>query len=130
MQSALEDLILFRNTMQIANGHLDDFKHAVRKAVEFVEEHGPQLMVDVFIDEERMLAYSYQLYRDSESVLAHWQMSDPYIRGVMEHCTVQRFDVYGQPDEAVLAGIRSMDSEAIPLTINPRFVGFARFVGP
>ncbi|WP_235883617.1 hypothetical protein [Saccharopolyspora elongata] len=113
--------------MQIADGHLEGFRLAVRQAVEFVEEHGPQLMVDVFIDEEHMVAYSYQLYRDSDAILTHWQMSDPYIRGVMEHCTVRQFDVYGQPDEAVLEGVRSMANEGIPLTINPRFVGFARF---
>ncbi|MCI2421935.1 hypothetical protein MOQ72_31325 [Saccharopolyspora sp. K220] len=128
MLSSDEGPILFRNTMQIATGHLEDFRLDVRKAVEFVAEHGPQLMVDVFIDEERMLAYSYQLYRDSESILMHWQMSDPYIREVMAHCTVRQFDVYGEPDEAVLEGVRSMGDDGVPVTINPRFVGFARFL--
>lgn len=59
--------ILFRNTVRIADGHLEDFKQAVRRAVAFVDEHGPQLIVDVFIDEQRMLAYSFQLYRDWDS---------------------------------------------------------------
>ena len=81
--------ILFHNTMKITDGHLDQFRAAVRRAVEFVEEHGPQLMVQVFVDEQTMEAHSFQLYRDSASVLAHWAMSDPYIQDVMAHCHIE-----------------------------------------
>lgn len=38
----------------------DAFRHAVARAVAFAEEHGPQLMVEVFIDEDRMPAYSFR----------------------------------------------------------------------
>lgn len=110
-------------------GHLEGFKEAVEKAVRFVEEHGPQLMVEVFIDEAQMLAYSYQLYSDSESVLKHWQLSDPYIQGVMQHCTVEAFDVYGEPDEAVMQGLRSGGNEQMPVTFTPWFTGFYRLGG-
>ncbi|MEV4645648.1 hypothetical protein [Saccharopolyspora sp. NPDC049357] len=127
MLNSDEGPILFRNTMRITDGHLDEFKAAVRKAVEFVEERGPQLMVDVFIDEERMLAYSYQLYRDSDAIREHWRLSDPYIRGVMEHCEVERFDVHGNPDQAVRDGLRPMAESGTPLTITERTTGFARF---
>ena len=54
-------------------------------------------MAETFTDEQRLLAYSFQLYRDSESILIHWKMSDLHIREVMEHCSVQRLDVYGGP---------------------------------
>lgn len=122
-----EGPILFRNTMRIFDGHLAEFTSEVRRAVEFVEEHGPQLMVDVFIDEERMLAYSYQLYRDSDAIREHWRLSDPYIRGVMEHCEVERFDVHGHPDDGIREGMRPMADGGTPFTITQRAVGFARF---
>ena len=56
MKTANSSTILFRNTMRITDGHLDGFRHAIAQAVAFAQEHGPQLMVEVFIDEERMLA--------------------------------------------------------------------------
>ena len=59
-------------------------------------------MVQTFIDEEHMQAVSYQLYRDSESILLHWRLADPFIAKVMEHCTVADFQVHGEPNETVL----------------------------
>ena len=121
METTAEGPILFRNTMRITEGHLAPFREAIERAVRFVEEHGPQLMVDVFVDEQAGLAYSFQLYRDSDAVLTHWQLSDPYIQEVMAHCTVEAFEVYGQPDRRVLDGM------GIDFTHVPRLVGFERF---
>ncbi|MDI2028855.1 hypothetical protein QFW96_09545 [Saccharopolyspora sp. TS4A08] len=128
MLTSDEGPILFHNTMKIAAGHLDQFVEAVRRAVAFAEVHGPQLMVDVHVDEERMLAHSFQLYRDSDAIREHWRLSDPYIRGVMEHCEVERFEVYGAPDDAVREGLQPMAESGIPLTITGRTAGFARFL--
>ncbi|PJE99258.1 hypothetical protein CUT44_05715 [Streptomyces carminius] len=119
--------LLFRNTMRIADGRLEDFRDAVVRAVEFARRHGPQLMVETFIDEERMLAHSFQLYRDSDAVRAHWRLADPYIREVMEHCRVERFEVFGEPDDEVAAGVRAALGGQCPLTFAPRAAGFVRF---
>jgi hypothetical protein len=124
MELKPDEMLLFCNTMRITQGHLEGFKGTVREAVEFAEQHGPQLMVQTFIDEQQMLAYSFQLYRDSESVLVHWQLSDPYISKVMEHCTVEKFDVYGQPSEEVMEGLNRLGERLT--TVKPRLVGFVR----
>lgn len=118
------DTILFHNTMRIHDGHRERFDDAVRRAVEFVEAHGPQLMVQVFVDSERGEAHSFQLYPDSDAVLAHWSMSDPFIREVMEHCTVASFETYGAMSDAVLDGLRS--GTAGGATVRPPLTGFAR----
>ncbi|NGN62794.1 hypothetical protein G5C51_02610 [Streptomyces sp. A7024] len=120
-------LLLFRNTMRITEGHLDAFRRAIEQGVGYVEEHGPQLMVEVFIDEEQHLAHSFQLFRDSDAVRAHWKMSDPYIQEVMKHCSIERFEIFGEPDPDVLAGIR--DATGADLRIAPRHTGFVRFGG-
>ncbi|MBF6099101.1 hypothetical protein IU510_13550 [Nocardia cyriacigeorgica] len=117
--------ILFHNTMRITDGHLEEFAAAVKRAVAFVEEHGPQLMVQVFLDEERGLAHSFQLYPDSDAVLRHWQLSDPYIQDVMAHCTVQSFDTYGELSDEVIEGLRS--GPAGEPTVRPALTGFTRF---
>lgn len=117
--------ILFHNTMKVTEGHLDPFKEALRQAVDFVREHGPQLMVQVFIDEDRGVAHSFQLYPDSQAVLDHWVLSDPYIDAVMAHCTVESFENYGQMSEEVLTGLR--DSVGDPGSTRPLLTGFTRF---
>ena len=119
------EMILFRNTMLIREGQLEAFKRAIAAAVDFVERNGPQLMVQTFIDEQQMLAVSYQLYRDSEAILEHWRLSDPYIAEVMAHCAVVDFQIHGEPSEAVLTRMRPMleDGRA---TITPRLAGFVR----
>ncbi|MFI9537875.1 hypothetical protein ACIG56_32120 [Nocardia fusca] len=116
--------ILFHNTMRITDGHIDEFKTAVRRAVDFVSEHGPQQMVQVFLDEERGLAHSFQLYPDSEAVLAHWKLADPYIQGVMEHCEVQSFETYGELSAEVISGLSSGPAGAP--AVRPLLTGFTR----
>jgi hypothetical protein len=125
METTHSTTLLFHNTMRITDGHLEEYREAIRRAVDFTREHGPQLMVEVFLDEERMLGHSFQLYADSESVLLHWKLSDPYIKGVMEHCSVQAFDVYGEPSRAVLDGLPTSSTD-LPVTVHPRMAGFTR----
>ncbi|KAA5837225.1 hypothetical protein F1721_05345 [Saccharopolyspora hirsuta] len=115
--------ILFRNTMRITDGHLEGYKSAIRKAVDFATEHGPQLMVEVFIDEDRMECTSFQLYADSDAVLRHWELADPYIQGVMEHCVVQDFEVFGNPDDRVRSGLGPN------VKFTPHLTGFHRLGG-
>ncbi|WP_031508910.1 hypothetical protein [Streptomyces megasporus] len=122
-----DTVLLFRNTMRIADGRLESFREAIVRAVEFARRHGPQLMVGTFVDEERMLAHSFRLYRDSDTVRTHWRLAAPYIREVMEHCRVERFEVFGEPDADVVAGVRSALGEECPLTSSPRVAGFVRF---
>lgn len=124
MRSTRSEPLLFRNTMRITEGHLDEFKQAIQQAVEFVEAHGPQLMVQVFIDDEALLAYSFQLYPDSAAILTHWSMSDPYIREVMRHCTVERLDIYGEPDQTVTQGLATVAPDDLVWNIVPRHIGF------
>jgi hypothetical protein len=113
--------------MLITEGRLEGFRDAIAKAVAFAEQHGPQLMVETFVDEERMLAHSFQLYQDSDAVRLHWKLADPYIQEVMKHCRVERFEVFGTPDADVVAGVRSALGEQCTLTFSPRIAGFVRF---
>jgi hypothetical protein len=122
MSPAADDQrLLFRNTMRITDGHLVEYCAAIERAVEFARTHAPQLLVDVFIDEDTMRATSFQIYADSAAVERHWQLSDPYIADVMLHCDVERFEVFGTPSPPVLAQLTGGD---LPITITPRLVGY------
>ncbi|MEU2180707.1 hypothetical protein [Streptomyces thermolilacinus] len=124
-----DTFLLFRNTMRITDGHLEGFRAAINRAVEFARQHGPQLMVQTFVDEERMLGHSFQLYRDSDAVRTHWKIADPYIQDVMAHCRVERFEVFGEPTADVVAGVRAGLGEQCPVTFSPRIAGFVRLAG-
>ena len=119
--------LLFRNTMRIAPGHSNEFRQAIEDAVGFAEQHAPQLMVDVFIDDEHQTATSFQIYRDSKAVLRHWELSDPYIAKVMEHCTVAKFEVFGSPSDEVRNGFGKMSDIAV--TMQPRLTGYLKLDG-
>lgn len=128
MTSPTSDRLLFRNTMRITPGHLEEFKAAILDAVGFAEQHAPQLLVDVFIDERDLAATSFQLYPDSDAVLRHWELSDPYIAEVMLHCSVERFEVFGEPSQAVLDGLGR--TSGLTATITPRLVGYDDIARP
>jgi hypothetical protein len=126
MRSTASSPLLLHNTMRIRPGHLEPYKAAVQRAVEFVEEHGPQIMVQVFIDEERLEAHSFQLYPDSDAILTHWKLSDPYIQDVMAHCTVERLEMFGEPDERVRSAMSPVDTSDVSQWTFPRLIGFLR----
>ncbi|OWY64954.1 hypothetical protein B7486_44470 [cyanobacterium TDX16] len=67
----MSESILLVNTMQIHQGELKDFQESVKRSIEFVETNGLQVLVEVYIDEDNMQAYSFQFYADSESMLFH-----------------------------------------------------------
>lgn len=118
--------IMQLSSLDIRPGKLEQFKQAIREAVAFAESHGPQIVVETFIDEESMRANSLQIMPNSEAVLAHWKMADPYIRDVMESCIMRRLDVFGEPNEEVMLGLLSLIEQGIPVTVTPAFVGFRR----
>ena len=125
----MPELILFITTFQIQNGALEKFKEAVQKSTDFYEANGPQLMAEVCIDESEMRAHGVQIHRNSESILAHWKLSDPYMRDVMQYITTTRVDIYGQPNEAVMEGMRRLSSQGAVISVTPLFAGFGRFPG-
>lgn len=124
-----DSMILFRNTMQISQGHLANFRHAIAQAVDFVEKNGPQLIVQTFLDEGQMRAVSYQLYRDSAAILEHWRLADPYIAEVMKHCTVAELEIHGEPNDAVLERMRPMIEDGRAKQTS-RIAGFVRPFAP
>ncbi len=117
--------ILLRNTMAFDRQHAADFKKAVVNAVEFAKKHAPQLMVQTYVDDEKGLCYSFQLYQDSDAILRHWQVSDSNIAEVMKYCVVRSLEVYGTPSDAVREGILGSVGEA-NVSFTPELVGFFR----
>jgi hypothetical protein len=122
----MNEQILVRNVMKITPGKLDAFREAVKEAIDYVEQHAPQLMVRTYIDEREMRAVSLQLYANSQDVLRHWELSDPYIQKVSANCTVEQIEIYGEPSGEVTAGIARFIREGRGRIMKP-LAGFSRF---
>lgn len=65
--------------------------------------------------------------RGGFAVLRHWELSDRYIAEVLEHCTVDRFEVFGAPSDAVRAAFGQLSG--VDVTIHPRLTGDLRLDG-
>lgn len=123
----MSEPIAFITTLKIHDGKLEEFKAATTKSIAFAEENGPQVLAGVHIDEKDMRAHGFQVHRDSESILKTWQVMDPNIREVLQYSTTTRVDIYGQPNEAVMEGMKRLAGEGVTLTVTPRHAGFVRF---
>lgn len=117
--------ILLRNTMAFDRQHAAEFRKAIINAVDFANKHAPQLMVQTYIDDEKGLFYSFQLFQDSDAILRHWQVSDPNIAEVMKYCVVRSMEVYGSPSKEVRDGILGSVGEA-SVSFTPELFGFYR----
>jgi hypothetical protein len=118
--------IIFITINQIEKGSLDKCKEAFRNSMDFLEANGPQLLAEVFINESRLRAHAIQIHQDSESILTHWKLADPYMRDVMQYLTTTHIDIYGNPGDAVMEGMRQLSSRDALITVKPKFVGFSR----
>lgn len=123
----MPDPIVFVTAFHIHEGKLKEFKEAAKKSLAFNEANGPHLMAGIYIDEKAMRAHGLQIHRDSESILAAWQLADPHIRSVMPYLTTTRVEIYGQPNEAVMEGMQRLSGEGAELIVTPRLAGFSRF---
>jgi hypothetical protein len=115
-------------TLTINHGELRRFQANIAKAVAFSKAHGPQLLVDVFIDERFMRAHSCQIQSDSQPALQHWALADPFIDDVMRSCTLQRLDFYGERTASVEARMHEAERLGSIVAMTPRFEGYQRFV--
>jgi hypothetical protein len=98
----------------------------VKKSLAFLEVKGPQLMAEFYVDQENRSTRVIQINRDSESILAHWQMADTYMRDVMQHITTTHVNIYGQPNNAVMEGMRRLSGVGATVAVKPQLAGINR----
>lgn len=123
----MSERIMLITSFDIHPGRLAAFKDAIAKAVAFARDHGPQLLVEVYIDDVAMRAHSFQIQPDPAAILRHWQMAEPHIAAVMDCCSMTGIEIFGTPGRAVLDGMEPLARERVRIRITPGFTGFASF---
>lgn len=51
------------------------------------------------------------------------------MQDVMQHITTTRVDLYGEPNDQVMEGMRRLSGQGTTLTVTPRLTGFLRLPG-
>jgi hypothetical protein len=125
----MSEPIVFITTLEIHEGKVGEFKEAAKRAMDFHEANGPHLFAGVYLDEAGRVANGVQVHRDSESILTTWKTADPYMREVMQHIRTTRVEIYGQPSEAVMEGMRRLAGAGASLVVRSRLAGFTRLRG-
>ncbi len=84
-------------------------------------------MAEMYIDEESMRAHGCLIHRDSESILAHWELSGKYMTDIMEFCIPKRVEFLGQPNATVMERLAKFEEAGVVVAMAPHFAGFSRF---
>lgn len=118
--------ILMHYSVDVLEGHLEQYKAGVGAGIEFLRAQGPQPMVHSFVDEGAMRGFVFQLYRSSDDVLLNMQISEPYISETIKHCVIASVDIYGEPSLAVMDRLRSFYDQGVRVSVTPHLIGFTR----
>lgn len=123
----MSDYIIQINIFEIKAGKLEEFKSSVRKSQMFAEKNDPVLMAEMYIDESNMRAHACLVHRDSDSILAHWEISEKQMTDVMAFCIPKRVEILGQPNNTVMERLMKYRELGVAVQMVPHFAGFTRF---
>lgn len=122
----MSDYIIQINIFEIKAGKLDAFKSSVRNSQMFADKNDPVLMAEMYIDEENMRAHACLIHRDSDSILAHWEISAKHMTDVMEFCIPIRVEILGQPNDTVMERLWRYEEHGVAVAMIPHFAEFSR----
>lgn len=103
--SQLKAIAKFR----IKPGHLEEFKAIIPEIVATVEEHDPgTLAYEWFLNEKRMECVVWEIYEDSESVLAHTGNVGELLGQLTEIADLS-IEIYGSPNKELNDVVKELD---------------------
>lgn len=129
----MPDQIVYIDRSRIVDGKLQQLKDGVRRLVEFVERHEPQLVsYGFYLDEEQMRMTVIAVHPDSASLELHMTVGGPEFRKLAALVELTEIEVYGQPGEQALVQLQEKAGvlgRAAKVTVLASHAGFARSAG-
>ena len=123
------DVIVYVDHSDIHEGRLEDLKAGIRRLVDFIESHEPQLVAYGFhLDEELGHMTVVAVHPDSESLETHMEVGVPEFRKLSDMITLRRIEVYGSISyrARVMLEQKALLLGPAGVTVEERFSGFAR----
>jgi quinol monooxygenase YgiN len=129
----MSDPFIFIGTHRLKHGKREAYEQHVADFVRYIEAEEPQLQVFTFhLDEDAEHVSVVQVHPDAASMgrhmqIAHQHIGDSYTDYLEETVSIQ---VFGEPNDAVLAMMRQLAGDGVPVSIQRPFAGFDRISAP
>ena len=86
----------------VNEGKLDEYKKVASAAIESVKNNEPDTLGYAFyFNDDESISYLFEEYKDSDAVFAHLQITGALITPLIEMSETKRFEVYGNPSDAL-----------------------------
>ncbi len=121
--------IVYVDRSDVRAGRLPELREAVQRLVAFVEEREPQLLAYGFhIDEALSAMWVVAVHPEPSSLELHLRIGGPEFRRLRELIVLRSIDVYGEPDEAIVALLeeKARMLGGATVAIHPQSAGFTR----
>jgi hypothetical protein len=119
--------IVYIDRSDVRPGMAADLRRAVSDLVDFVQDREPQLISYGFhIDSEASTMTVVAVHPDTVSLELHLDIGGPEFRKVGRFITLRQIEVFGEPSEAALQGLREKARMlgGAPLSVRPVDAGF------
>ena len=121
----MSEPFIFIGTHTIRDGKLQDFRKSCGELLEVVEAHEPRLIAfNFYANQDETEMSVVQVHPDADSMLFHMQVAREHITHATEELLVTRnMQIYGRPNDAVLAMIKELSQAGVPLIVKPNHLG-------
>jgi quinol monooxygenase YgiN len=112
---------IFVGTHKIKEGKLEEYRKSLHELVELVETNEPRLIAfNVYVDEAANRVTGVQVHPDAASMEFHMNVVAEHIQGAYDYIDkTESIDVFGEPTDALLEGMRRAAPPGTPLRIVP-----------
>jgi hypothetical protein len=122
--------IVYIDHSDIRDGGLEELKAGVRRLVDFIDAHEPQLIAYSFhIDEEAGRMTVVAVHPDSASLELHMEIGGPEFRKLAHLISLRAIEVYGRPSDKALEQLKqkaaALGDEGSVVSTG-RYAGFSR----
>ena len=99
--------VVYVDTSEVREGRLEELKSAMTDLAEFVEANEPRLIAyHVYFSDDGARMTVLHMNPDSESLEFHMTVAGPKFPPIGEFINMLSIDVYGRPDDALVARLR------------------------
>ena len=122
--------LVYIDRSDIREAKVDELRAGVRKLVDFVDAHEPQLIAYGFhIDEDARQMTVVAVHPDSASLELHIEIAGGEFRKLAHLITLREVRIYGRPSDRALALLRQkaeMLGEGVTVLVHEPHAGFVR----
>lgn len=116
--------IVFISHSRIKEGKLGEFREHLRRNLPGMEAEKPRtLVMAAYLNDEGTMVSIVHLFADAASMDVHMEGVEERARAAFEFIETARFEIYGNPSDAVLRMMRQAAEGGVEVTVRSDVVG-------